>query len=273
MSEPIDLDALEALCNAATPSPWRTGTGDHWSREVRAGSDAPAFCGARNGVADAALIAAMRNALPALIAELRATRAALAASEREADRLRHGVEIEGDAVCPNEWAAGELREALARYGRHEDDCRWRAWPREACSCGLQQALDGVQAPDAHPPGWIIWERATDGGRPHIRAIDLSEEKANVHVKYLKADAQAAREPEPDLVVEKTRLDHLYAANLMAALRKRDSLDGAKGGAPVETPEWICPRDASHRGELESMPPKCSMCLSVLVRDSARKAAK
>jgi hypothetical protein len=90
----IDLDALEALCNAQ---------GDYHSPDV----------------------------VLALIAELRATRAALA-SEREADRLRHGVV------------------ALSRYGRHETECDYAVWLcRETtfeggpppCSCGLQQALD------------------------------------------------------------------------------------------------------------------------------------
>lgn len=72
-------------------------------------------------------------------------------------------------------------------------------------------------------GWIVWERATDGGRPYIRAIDLSEEKANAHVEYLKAAARMQRppKPEPDLLVEETRLDHLYAAALLEALRKRE----------------------------------------------------
>ncbi len=72
------------------------------------------------------------------------------------------------------------------------------------------------------PGWIVWERATDGGRPHIRAVDLSEQKAIAHVDYLKAEARMQRppKPEPDLLIEETRLDHLYAAALMEALRKR-----------------------------------------------------
>lgn len=87
---PIDLDALEALLAKATPGPWHTGAGDHWSRDVRAGSDAPAFCGARNGVADAALIVAAVNALPALIAELRAAR-------RERDALREAAKPA--AIC------------------------------------------------------------------------------------------------------------------------------------------------------------------------------
>jgi hypothetical protein len=73
-------------------------------------------------------------------------------------------------------------------------------------------------------GWIVWERAVDGGRPYIRAIDLSEQKANKHVEYLKAEARMQRPPktEPDLLIEETRLDHLYAAALIEALRKRST---------------------------------------------------
>jgi hypothetical protein len=69
---------------------------------------------------------------------------------------------------------------------------------------------------------VTAERAADGGRPHIRAIDLSEEKAERHVEYLKAEARMQRppKPDPDLLIEETRLNHLYAAALMEALRKR-----------------------------------------------------
>ncbi len=28
--------------------------------------------------------------------------------------------------------------------------------------------------------WIVWERATDGGRPHLRAIDTTEARAEHH---------------------------------------------------------------------------------------------
>ena len=79
-------------------------------------------------------------------------------------------------------------------------------------------------------GWIVWERATDGGRPYIRAIDLSEQKANKHVEYLKAEAQMQRPPktEPDLLIEETRLDHLYAAALIEALRKRSTKQDRHG---------------------------------------------
>lgn len=79
-------------------------------------------------------------------------------------------------------------------------------------------------------GWIVWERAVDGGRPYIRAIDLSEQKATDHVEYLKAEARMQRppKPEPDLLIEETRLDHLYAAALIEALRKRSEKRGQRG---------------------------------------------
>lgn len=68
----LDLDKLEALAKSATPGPWKTGSGDHWSREVR-GSDNQgiAWCGHSSGHADAMFIAAARAAIPALIERAR----------------------------------------------------------------------------------------------------------------------------------------------------------------------------------------------------------
>ncbi len=82
-------------------------------------------------------------------------------------------------------------------------------------------IGGDFAP-SDPPAWLIWERAADGGRPFLRAVDLSEQKAEAHVAYLKAEARMQRppKPEPDLLIEETRLDHLYAAALMEAVRRR-----------------------------------------------------
>lgn len=101
-------------------------------------------------------------------------------------------------------------------------------PKEARELAVQLLIMALAAEDegyrdqTEARGWIVWERALDGGRPYIRAIDLSEQKANDHVEYLKAEARMQRppKPEPDLLVEETRLDHLYAAALMEALRKR-----------------------------------------------------
>lgn len=72
------------------------------------------------------------------------------------------------------------------------------------------------------PAWLVWERDLDGGRPWLRAIDLSEEKAERHVAYLKEEAKHYRpsRSEPDLLIEETRLNHLYASGIVAALLKR-----------------------------------------------------
>lgn len=63
---PEALDALAALDQAATPGPWRAASG---SVETIVMSETVATM--RLDDADAALIAAMRNALPALIAAAR----------------------------------------------------------------------------------------------------------------------------------------------------------------------------------------------------------
>jgi len=103
-----------------------------------------------------------------------------------------------------------------------DEARELAVQLLICARETEEHADRSEA-----PAWIVWERATDGGRPYIRAIDLSEQKAEVHVEYLKAEARMQRPPksEPDLLIEETRLNHLYAAALMEALRKRSEKKG------------------------------------------------
>lgn len=62
---------------------------------------------------------AKERALAALIADRDRLAASLAASEREADRLRHGVPVEGDFVCPDslraDRLAGELEQLKAAH--------------------------------------------------------------------------------------------------------------------------------------------------------------
>jgi hypothetical protein len=85
----IDLDAIEARCNAATPGPWRAGN---------IAAEAKVWCDYPEGIegpvmgercllimnkhfphdADREFIAASRTDVPALLANLRETRAALA---------------------------------------------------------------------------------------------------------------------------------------------------------------------------------------------------
>lgn len=70
------------------------------------------------------------------------------------------------------------------------------------------------------PCWIVWERADDGGRPHLRAIDTTEARATQHGAYLRNCARLEGRPLPDVLVEESQLNHLYAANLIAAIIRR-----------------------------------------------------
>ena len=84
-TEPIDLDAVQALADAATPGPWdhATKTYDGGPLVVAEGYGFPAEpLPAAGGIvcypdADAAFIAQARTLVPALIAELRETRGRL----------------------------------------------------------------------------------------------------------------------------------------------------------------------------------------------------
>lgn len=86
--KPIDLDALEALEKAATEGPWEVRA-DHteprlntiWTSEGQIGTLIARTCFAPASVQNAELIAATRNALPALLAELRESREALKVAE------------------------------------------------------------------------------------------------------------------------------------------------------------------------------------------------
>ncbi len=86
MTAPIDIDALEALEKAATPGPWRlakdTSPGFSFLWNTTGQS---VFSSAYTK--DAALIAAARNALPALLAELRQYRERPGEAERAFDAM------------------------------------------------------------------------------------------------------------------------------------------------------------------------------------------
>jgi hypothetical protein len=83
MTTPIDLDALEALCNAATQGPWKTENIPYRHDDGTTTDMWDAYCeyqGPGNGwygVADnydeptARFVAESRTAIPALIAEVR----------------------------------------------------------------------------------------------------------------------------------------------------------------------------------------------------------
>lgn len=91
-ADPIDLDQLDALRAAATPGPWHVAkaggidAGEYDTVIGRGDVDCMSRCyggvstiDGDNLDADAALIAVAITALPALVAELRAHRAAVAA--------------------------------------------------------------------------------------------------------------------------------------------------------------------------------------------------
>ena len=82
-AKPLDLPALSALERAATPGPWEareddsgaTGIWQHETSDERLSTRGRAQHVGTANSADAALIVAMRNALPALLAVVAAARA------------------------------------------------------------------------------------------------------------------------------------------------------------------------------------------------------
>lgn len=70
------------------------------------------------------------------------------------------------------------------------------------------------------PCWLIWEKATDGGRPYLRAIDTSEAMCRRHLMNIRMESKMLDNPPPDLVVEESKLNHLYASNIVAAVLNR-----------------------------------------------------
>jgi len=63
------------------------------------------------------------------------------------------------------------------------------------------------------PCWLIWEAATDGGRPYLIAVDTSEEQANLHIRAKREEARVLDKPPPQLRVEESWLDHLYGESM------------------------------------------------------------
>jgi hypothetical protein len=63
------------------------------------------------------------------------------------------------------------------------------------------------------PCWLVWEAASDGGRPYLVAIDTSEEQANLHLRAKREEASLLDKPPPQLRVEESWLDHLYGESM------------------------------------------------------------
>ncbi|MEV4846109.1 hypothetical protein AB0K20_23190 [Micromonospora matsumotoense] len=163
---PLDLDALDALAAAATDGPWTAHPdGLVWSPLIGdpvSGSVLPE---------DAALIAAARNALPALVAEVRQHRAAqqptapaaepsdrqlLAAAHRWA--RTHGWRVTwrgwadglSDGTVGVGWEHGELRIWRSYTTPGSSDRRWPTWSTDYPVASVRQAVDVLVALDVLP---------------------------------------------------------------------------------------------------------------------------
>ena len=136
-----ELTRLDALAAAATPGPWHTDADtcpEYDDPAVMAGKQwvcATSYdtlstsIGERDIKADAAFIAAARDAVPALVAEVRRLRGLVEAAYREAHAELHPL---GDSKAnPRYWEPS----ALVDYKRDED----RGWEASA----VRKALDGA----------------------------------------------------------------------------------------------------------------------------------
>lgn len=150
----IDLDAIEARANAATPGPWTVSrSSDHpGERHIDAGLGAGVYVAMDVGADDAAFIANARTDIPALVARVRE----LEAAERELN-----------AVCANERGEGE--------GPSE------GWTWDGNSCAWLHGLDAngeypddgwtvEQTPAGQDLGWT-WEHCGTRSDPYPYARD------------------------------------------------------------------------------------------------------
>jgi len=115
----LDLDELQRLCDAATPGPWKFGDGYAWftvdgpdGREVCETGDATDAAHH-----DGAFIAAARDALPKLIAEVRRLREAERVNRLWIPAARRNAICFACNLKRNRSVCGDCRSRL-----REDDC-------------------------------------------------------------------------------------------------------------------------------------------------------
>jgi hypothetical protein len=115
----LDLDAIEARAEAATPGPWRQTTSKRGYRDVLQTPDSYGDRMIAKGCpnADADFIAAARTDIPALVAELRAAREVV---EAAAQRIggSHAMVCDAYALGPGttcDCGRDDLAAALAAY--------------------------------------------------------------------------------------------------------------------------------------------------------------
>lgn len=148
-AEPIDLDAVEALANAATPGPWiDMGDTDVYAGEVRCAEPYTAVCRdpeMDDRPNDRAFIAAARTLVPEMAAEIRALRARVATLEAENCELRATLANErgeGEPPVPG-W---EYRDPFPDLPRVAEVRDFRTWCHES-GLFLRRRDDGT--------GWRI----------------------------------------------------------------------------------------------------------------------
>src|SRR6266545_4315065 len=170
---PVDLGHVEALCAAATPGPWRLSDGG-WGEYVTAEGHTVWQREEPPRVEDAALVAEARTLLPAIAAELRATREALAARPElwtcpacafTFDACHQDDTPEGGYSCPS---CAELR-------LQAEEAALRAALEHLTSCDHGQGLD---CPRCEPVPDLV-RRALEGAAGRAVTAELVAARAVV----------------------------------------------------------------------------------------------
>lgn len=160
-AEQLDLDTLQALADAATPGPWVYGTG----KRVCLGDEGPTLLSAHGDTPDdrreenCEFTAAARQAVPALIAEVRLLQEDFAGQLDKADRA------EQSAV--NAWRA--LREDKARLRSEVAAATARASEVPGLSAALDEARGTIASLQSSAPG-APWVRELDALRAENEAL-------------------------------------------------------------------------------------------------------
>ena len=114
MTDELDLDAIEARAEVATPGPWTIKRGGVRSSEWLLDPDLDGW-GHIDFEADAEFIAAARSDVPALVAEVRRLQA-----ERDEARAGYQAAVECLRAAAEAWARARARCSVA----------WRPWAAE-----------------------------------------------------------------------------------------------------------------------------------------------
>ena len=160
---PLDLDALEAVLAKATPGEWRAdgryvGTPNHMSYVAEVSDQNGNWSDTAKSTGDAAAIVALHNAAPALIAELRASRTALAAGEVELREALAKAEARTSGIFEAlEAAVEQFSEPMSLLNAHELGKRLASDVAEIARHGRARTALAALSP---PPELVVVEVAT-----------------------------------------------------------------------------------------------------------------